>query len=147
MNELLVKIAARAAELVAGSSYYTPDGGKSPAIYLGALPPKRSDLANPADFPFVVIRPAAGSKERGKTKAKILMICGVAISADAEIDAGVAAVHDLADRLLNISADRSFSPWVLFFPIQWRMGDGEDFSQPHPFYYVTIELEFDRPAA
>lgn len=146
MNGLLAAIKARLLVLLAGVSYDDPVGGQSPpAIWFGSLPPKRSETEQGQDFPFVVIRPLAGSADRSEQLSTIRLICGI-YSGEDDIETGVDQVHDLAERLLAIQRERGFAPYRLNLPVTWKFGDetdpGNPGNQPHPFYFLTIDLSF-----
>lgn len=146
MNILLAAIKARVTTLLTGVVYDDPVGGQSPvAIHLGALPAKRSETDQGQDFPFVVIRPLGGSGDRAEQLTTVRLICGIYSGTD-EIETGVFQVHDLAERLLAIQSERGFKPYRLILPVTWKFGDesdpGNQGNQPHPFYFLTIDLSF-----
>lgn len=144
MNDLTAQLKTRILALLTGVEYDDAAGGKiSPSVHLGALPPKRSGTTPEQDFPFVVIRALLGKDNRQERTITVRLICGS--YSDSDIEAGVWQSQDLANRLLALQKERGFAPYRLDLPVEWRSGDGEEGNQPHPYYFIKIDLRFKAP--
>lgn len=116
--------------------------GSVPMVKIGSLDPKRSGQQNDEDFPFVIIRPRAGSSSMREIDMVIQLIAGIWTAGD--ILAGFTAVDRMLGLLMDLQTDRTYTPYRLALPISWHLGDKNDGNQPHPYYYLTIELPFKR---
>lgn len=142
MTDLLDLIIDRLGVLLTGTTWPDPEGGELAArLYKSVLPAKRSAGAG-EDFPFVLARIMGGSEAQAEGLITVRIIGGLYSATDEE--AGNDDIQELADLLLQMADTRSYTPYKLALPVDWWLGDKEHGVQPHPEYYVTVDLRFKR---
>ncbi len=146
MTGLLDLVITRLAELTAGQQFYDPalQAQGDPRLYKWALPPKRTDAAAGQDFPFIVARIRSGRSDQHRDSIIVRLYCG--LRTDGDEAAGNADIQRLADLLLPITSSRSWPPYSLALPLDWFFGDPEHGVQPHPDYFLTMDLIFQAHA-
>ncbi|KJS00891.1 MAG: hypothetical protein VR65_10820 [Desulfobulbaceae bacterium BRH_c16a] len=151
MNEQFSSIlTARLAELTGSLRFeHKPSGvARAPQIVETMLPPKSHDHQEGQEFPLVrwaihnggfdFMRPAPFG---------IILHAGIYTSGD--IIAGTRDITTLALALGRIANDRSFPPYRLETPVPFTIGSPEQGSeglQPHPYYWLTMKLQFIVPS-
>lgn len=142
MIDLLNEIKTRVETLLAPEVFDDPASGQSvPMVKLGGLDPKRSGDQNAEDFPFVVIRPLAGSGSMREEATTVQLIAGLWTPDD--VLAGFTAIDRMLELLLILQQERNYTPYKLALPISWQLGD-KDSQHPHPYYYLTVDIPFKR---
>lgn len=116
----------------------------APAIFIGALPPKRS-AKEEKDFPFIVLRPSEGEDDEEDSTAVVKLICGVYTAQ--EVEGGVNDVMNMVDRCRRFLLEQQIldGRYVLNLPVKWSLGDEEERNHPHPFYHGTILTTWSVP--
>ncbi len=145
MLDLLDKVLARIAVLTEGELWDDPsteDGKTALRGYRGMLPLKRSTPEQKHDHPLVVARILNGS-EGGRQGVITVRIIG-GLHTHGDIDDGLVDIDRLLGLLLRIPEQRDYLPYALEEDVAWYLGDPEEGVQPHPKYYVTVDLEFTR---
>lgn len=134
----------RIESLLAGEVFEDPANaaGSTPLVKIGSLDPKRSGQQNDEDFPFVIIRPRTGSSSLREMDMTLQVIAGIWTSGN--VLAGFTTIDRMLEILLNLQADRTYTPYRMGLPVSWYLGDKEDGNQPHPYYYLTIDMPFKR---
>jgi len=144
MIELLDKLELRVAAAVAGLAFddpANPGETRPPRVVRGGLPPKRGGgTAQGEDFPFVIVRPAGGAGSRKDTRPAFRLIGGVYTAG--AISDGLDAIDQLLEALLGLWDQRAFTPYRLTDDVAWSFGDDRDHVQPHPYYYLTMDMTF-----
>lgn len=143
---LLDQVIVRLSELTAGQQFYDPaaEALGDLRLYKWALPPKRRDAAVGQDFPFIVARIMGGRSDQRRDGIKIRLYCG--LRTDGDEAAGNADIERLADLLQPIIVGRSWTPYSLAMPLDWFFGDPDHGVQPHPDYFLTMDLLFQAHA-
>lgn len=147
MKELLEALEAEIAALLTGEQFDDPANAGEKAgvqVCIGSLPPKRSGQQNENDFPFVVIRPMAGSAGDRKTDVTVRLLAAVYTAGD--VVAGIAAIDRLVEILQQLRKKRVRGDYTMQQHIGWQYGDG-DGRHAHPFYDAEITLGFNRAKA
>lgn len=110
--------------------------------YRGGLPPKDSDDESESRHPFLVARLLTGGEDVSLGRIKVRLLAG--LHTHGGVDDGLVDVDRLLGLLLQIPKDRNFSPYTLEEGVTWCQGNQKDGLQPHPKYYLTVDLEFTR---
>ena len=120
--------------------YQTRPGGDMavPQIVIGALPAK----AEADDFPFVIIRPAAGRCGDDRADVEITLIFGAHNTAE-DYSQGF---RDLANMITRtwyrlMAAGYLDGRFELIKPLTWRIG-GENQNQPFPHFLGSMKCKF-----
>ena len=147
---LLQDLIDRIAALAAGQTWLTEDGAAvALACYRYALPNTALDQGGPGPFPYLIARPIGGSQGTAEGRFQIRLAAGLHNTGD-DGD-GDADVERLAAIILQLPLDQEFSPFALdITAIELQFGaKGDDLHlgrQPHPEYYLTADLWFNREA-
>lgn len=144
MIVLLNQLKTRIDDLFLGELFEDPTNpsGSIPMVKIGSLDPKRSGQQNDEDFPFVIIRPRTGISAMKELNIVLQVIAGIWTSGD--ILSGFTSIDRMLEILLNLQAPRAYTPYSMASPVSWYLGDKADGNQPHPYYYLTIDLPFKR---
>jgi len=144
MTGLLDTIETRVLAAVAGLAFddpANPGATVTPRIVRGGLPPKRSGgPVQGEDFPFVIVRPMRGAGNLKALRPAYRLVGGIYTAG--AIDDGIIAVDRLFEVLSGLWSDRAFTPYRLADEMTWFFGDEKDGVQPHPYYYVTFDMQF-----
>ncbi len=140
MDQLKTRIEA----ILSGEIFEDPANalGSIPLVKIGSLDPKRSGQQNDEDFPFVIIRPRGGESSLRESDIVLQVIVGTWTSSD--VLAGFTGIDRILEILLGLQTARTYTPYRMAMPLSWYLGDKEDGNQPHPYYYLTIDLPFKR---
>lgn len=143
MIDLLDMLKERLKTIFEGSAFEEPGSENSvePLVKTGYLDPKRAGSVNDDDFPFVLIRPLSGSGDLREETITVQLHGGIYVSGD--MLSGFTALEDLIGRLLLLQQERTFTPYRMALPFTWKHGE-KDGQQPHPYYFVTVNLLFKR---
>ena len=143
MIDLLREIEARVAAILTGELFDDPAGGSSePMVLVGGLDPKRSGQKNEEDFPFVVIRPLQGGSTLHDETETVQIIAGIFTAGD--VLSGITEIDRMKELLGSLAADRVFTPYLMEAGMKWQWGENKTGHQPHPYYYLTIQVPFKR---
>ena len=111
-------------------------------LYKGGLPPKESAEESENKHPFLAARLLNGVEGVSLGRIKVRLMAG--LHTHGTVDDGLVDVDRLLGFLLQIPADRNFSPYTMEEGVVWSQGDPKSGLQPHPKYYLTVDLEFTR---
>lgn len=140
-------IKARLQEITDGVEFDDPNdtGGKSALrFYSGGVPPKRHNVNDKENFPFVAIRIVSGGSSVRESNL-IAHIIGGVYTHDDDVSIGQAESIRLLELLLGLEEKRAiFVPYKLAGETKWQLGD-EEGKQPHPYYEVKLSVTFKGP--
>lgn len=143
MTGLIAEVIARLQTLTAGEEFDNPVsvGATSPLKFeKGFLEPKRQGASAADDINFVLVRIKGGIGRRREGQVVVRLIGGIHTNGDK--DAGQADIERLLGLLVGIEEKRGFTGYRLSPKPPWFFGDPEEGIQPHPKYYVTVDLTF-----
>lgn len=146
--EFATLLTSRLTELVEDLSFdYKPDGStRVPQIINPMLPSRSSDHQDGDYFPFVRWAIYKGIFAKRPEPFSVYVSGGIYTAGT--IDDGNGAILSLAMALGNIVDNKSFPPYRLQSPVGFTVGDtreGNEGLQPHPYYYMSMILEFLKP--
>lgn len=114
----------------------TKDGKtlRAPRIVNGFLPPKRSggDLD---DFPFVLVRPEAGTTERGSEEIRVNIIVGCYSEEYDGYEYGVNVMERIKEKICTLPAETLAQRYQMRYPVKWNMVP----EQPWPQWQIDME--------
>lgn len=145
MTDLMTLVLARLTTLVAGEVFdnpVSPPATMALSLESGFLPPKRSGTSEADDINFVVARIMRGKESQKQGGIIVRLIGGIHTNGDK--DDGQEDIERLLDLLLGMLDQRTYTPYSLDAEAEWFFGDPEEGVQPHPKYYVTVDLTFKR---
>ena len=151
MNEQFATLlTARLTELTGSLLFdYKPTGGKiPPQIIETMLPPKGHGHQEGDEFPLVRWSIYEGGFDKLRSSPFSVIVNG-GIYTSEDIVAGTRDITTLAMALGKIVNNRSFPPYRLVTPVPFTIGSPEPGSeglQPHPYYWVTLKLQFIVPS-
>jgi hypothetical protein len=128
---------------------YKPDpvNKRAPQIIETMLPPRSSGHQEGQEFPLVRWAIHHGGFDRMRPAPFSVILHGGIYTAG-NIVAGTRDITALTMALGKIVDNRSFPPYKLETPISFTIGSGEpgqEGLQPHPYYWVTMKLQFLMP--
>jgi hypothetical protein len=113
----------------------TKDGKtlRAPQIVNGFLPPKRSTDID--DFPFVLVRPEAGTTERGTEEIRVNIIVGCYSEEYDGYEYGVNVIERIKEKICTLPAETLAERYQLRYPLKWNMVP----EQPWPQWQIDME--------
>lgn len=145
MTDLITMVIARLATLTAGEFFdnpVSPPATMALSLESGFLPPKRSGSSEADDINFVVARIMRGKESQKHGGIVVRLIGGIHTNGDK--NNGQEDIERLLGLLLGMLDQRTYTPYSLDAEADWYFGDPEEGVQPHPKYYVTVDLTFKR---
>jgi len=145
MLDLLDAVLARATELTKDELWDDPattSGKRTLRTYRGSLPPKRSTNDQGHDHPFLVARILNGGENTMQGRITVRLVGG--LHTHDTVDDGLVDIDRLLTFLLQIPLVRDYLLYTMEEDVSWFFGDPKDGGQPHPKYYVTVDLVFTR---
>lgn len=115
----------------------TKDGKtlRAPRIVNGFLPPKRSGNGELDDFPFVLVRPEAGTTERGAEEIRVNIIVGCYSEEYDGYEYGVNVMERIKEKICTLPAETLAERYQMRYPIKWNMVP----EQPWPQWQIDME--------
>lgn len=113
----------------------TKDGKtlRAPQIVNGFLPPKRSTDID--DFPFVLVRPEAGTTERGAEEIRVNIIVGCYSEEYDGYEYGVNVIERIKEKICTLPAETLAERYQMRYPLKWNMVP----EQPWPQWQIDME--------
>lgn len=151
LKDLIAMVLAKVAALAAGQQFYNDKGVlvDLQTFSYRETQPTISNIDQYTNFPFVVARPGIGAERIPDGMIDIRLVCGVTTPGD--YLSGEEALDRLLGILLQLPYNQSFTPYSLenisYRPGQYSRNPYEEGRQPHPKYYLTMDLSFIRPMA
>ncbi len=150
LKDLIAAILARVNVLAAGEKFYN-DKGDLVALQTFSYretQPTVNNYDQYTNFPFVVARPGIGAEKIQDGMIDIRLVCGITTPSD--YLSGEEDLDRLLGILLQLPYNQVFNPYSLesisYRPGQYSRNPYEEGRQPHPKYYLTMDLSFIRPA-
>jgi hypothetical protein len=142
-------LTARLAQLTGGELFdHAPSGEKRPPqVVETMLPPRDRTYEEFGEMPLVCWAIHEGTFEARRPAPFSVAVTGAIWTPGTIVD-GTRDIMRLARALGNIVQDRKFSPYRLETPVQFKIGDtraGNEGLQPHPTYWLTMQLNFLMP--
>ena len=99
----------------------TKDGKtlRAPQIVNGFLPPKRSTDID--DFPFVLVRPEAGTTERGAEEIRVNIIVGCYSEEYDGYEYGVNVMERIKEKICTLPDETLAQRYQMRYPLKWNM--------------------------
>lgn len=150
LSTLLQDLIDRIAALAAGQTWRTEAGAAvALACYRYSLPNTALDQGGPGPFPYLIARPIGGSQGTAEGRFQVRLAAG--LHHPGEAGEGDEDIERLAAVILKLPLDQEFSPFALdITAVELQFGaKGDDLQlgrQPHPEYYLTADLWFNREA-
>lgn len=157
MLDLLDKVAARGAEILAGQTFSQPAADPCALRWFTYLvPPKRFTSAQGKDFPFGQLWIGGGSEQYAAGVIQVHGWFGIYVPHDQDGDGNVdgednyiAAAESDIERLItavrSLGANRDYAPYSLQQMV-WALGDKDgpfvDVTQGH--YFLSLVLDFQQ---
>lgn len=115
----------------------TKDGKtlRAPRIVNGFLPPKRSGNGELDDFPFVLVRPEAGTSERGSEEIHVNIIVGCYSEEYDGYEYGVNVMERIKEKIYTLPAETLAERYQMRYPLKWNMVP----EQPWPQWQLDME--------
>lgn len=115
----------------------TKDGQtlRAPRIVNGFLPPKRSGNGELDDFPFVLVRPEAGTTERGAEEIRVNIIVGCYSEEYDGYEYGVNVMERIKEKICTLPAETLAQRYQMRYPLKWNMVP----EQPWPQWQIDME--------
>lgn len=143
--EFMAMMTARLGALTAELEFTNTTAGLiSPRIIETMLPPKDKDYVEFDEFPLVCWAVHEGEVYPRKPSPFVVVLTGGIYTAGSIAD-GSRDIMRLAMALCRIVDDRAFPPYRLDVPVKFSIGDpreGYQGLQPHPVYWLTMNLNF-----
>ena len=113
----------------------TKDGKtlRAPQIVNGFLPPKRSTDID--DFPFVLVRPEAGTTERGAEEIRVNIIVGCYSEEYDGYEYGVNVMERIKEKICTLPDETLAQRYQMRYPLKWNMVP----EQPWPQWQIDME--------
>lgn len=108
---------------------------RAPRIVNGFLPPKRSGNGELDDFPFVLVRPEAGTTERGADEIRVNIIVGCYSEEYDGFEYGVNVMERIKEKICTLPAETLAQRYQMRYPVKWNMVP----EQPWPQWQIDIE--------
>lgn len=148
--EFSALLTSRLAELTAGLVFeHKPSGTTRPVQVIETmLPPRERNYEEFGEFPLVCWAVHKGNFDARRPAPFSVAITGAIWTSGTIVD-GSRDIVRLATALGNIVKRRSFAPYRLETPVPFQIGDtraGNEGLQPHPTYWLTMQLNFLMPA-
>ena len=115
----------------------TKDGKtlRAPRIVNGFLPPKRSGNGELDDFPFVLVRPEAGTGERESEEVRVNIIVGCYSEEYDGFEYGVNVIERIKEKICTLPDETLEQRYQMRYPIKWNMVP----EQPWPQWQIDME--------
>ena len=115
----------------------TKDGEtlRAPRIVNGFLPPKRSGNGELDDFPFVLVRPEAGTTDRESEEVRVNIIVGCYSEEYDGFEYGVNVIERIKEKICTLPAETLEQRYQMRYPIKWNMVP----EQPWPQWQIDME--------
>ena len=125
------------AQAVAEFRLPTKDGKnlRAPRIVNGFLPPKRSGNGELDDFPFVLVRPEAGTGDRESEEVRVNIIVGCYSEEYDGFEYGVNVIERIKEKICALPAETLDQRYQMRYPIKWNMVP----EQPWPQWQIDME--------
>ena len=125
------------AQAVAEFRLPTKDGKtlRAPRIVNGFLPPKRSGNGELDDFPFVLVRPDAGTGDRESEEVRVNIIVGCYSEEYDGFEYGVNVIERIKEKICTLPAETLEKRYQMRYPIKWNMVP----EQPWPQWQIDME--------
>jgi len=125
-----------------------PGEYRSPSLYIGAIPPRRSG-DDKEGFPYIVNRVVSGNDSATGSKVTVYTICGIYSAEKVE-----GAENDILNmvarcRAILLSMENGIleNRFRFEYPLTWSMGIKEEqHMQPYPYAGATIISQWEVPA-
>lgn len=113
----------------------TKDGKtlRAPQIVNGFLPPKKS--TDNDDFPFVLVRPEAGTTERVAEEIRVNIIVGCYSEEYDGYEYGVNVIERIKEKICTLPAETLAERYQMRYPLKWNMVP----EQPWPQWQIDME--------
>ena len=115
----------------------TKDGKtlRAPRIVNGFLPPKRSGNGELDDFPFVLVRPEAGTSDRQSEEVRVNIIVGCYSEEYDGFEYGVNVIERIKEKICTLPDETLELRYQMRYPIKWNMVP----EQPWPQWQIDME--------
>ncbi len=123
----------------------------APRIFQTMLPAKGHQHQEGYDFPLICWTHYGGSLTHLEPSAfKVCVDCGIRVddtigTSMEQIISGTEAIHSLLHALHQLAGRRKFGRYKLQLPFDYIIGSsekGHEGRQPHPYYWLRLELSF-----
>ena len=94
---------------------------RAPRIVNGFLPPKRSGNGELDDFPFVLVRPEAGTGERESEEIRVNIIVGCYSEEFDGFEYGINVIERIKEKICTLPAETLDNRYQMRYPIKWNM--------------------------
>ena len=108
---------------------------RAPRIVNGFLPPKRSGNGELDDFPFVIVRPEAGTGERESEEIRVNIIVGCYSEEFDGYEYGINVIERIKEKICTLPAETLDNRYQMRYPIKWNMVT----EQPWPQWQIDME--------